>query len=188
VTRSNPATPAGATVDQYREFMSAFPTGVAVVTALSGGGQPCGMTCSSLSSVTLSPPTLLVCLRLGSRTESAVRATGAFAVNLLRAQAWGTAELFCAPIADRFSRVRWKRSPSGLPWLAADACASAECVVAGSLDVSDHAVLLGRVNHIVQAAADLPLLYGLRRFRAWNRQDPTARALATLRQRLQEEA
>ena len=184
---SNPATQATVTVDQYRAFMSAFPTGVAVVTACSGAGHPCGMTCSSMTSVTLSPPTLLVCLRLGSRTESAVRRRGAFAVNLLHAQARRAAELFCAPIGDRFSGVRWNLSPSGLPWLSADACAWAECVVTEAVDVGDHAVMFGRVTCAVQTA-DTPLLYGLRRYCAWDHLGPTARVPAALNQRWQEGA
>ena len=67
----------------FRALMTRFPTGVTVVTAMDGGGRPQGMTCSSLASVCLRPPTLLVCLRTLSATQRAVEATGAFAVNLL---------------------------------------------------------------------------------------------------------
>src|SRR5439155_979792 len=49
--------------DRFRAMMSAFPTGVAVVTTTDADGRPHGMTCSSVCSVTLEPPTLLVCLR-----------------------------------------------------------------------------------------------------------------------------
>ncbi len=159
--------PTTVTADRYRALMSAFPTGVAVVTAVGHAGQPCGMTCSSLTSVTLNPPMLLVCLRLGTRTERAVRASGAFAVNLLSSTALATAELFAGPVADRFSRVRWAWSSGGLPRLTADAFAVADCAVTETHDVGDHAVLFGRVERVVQSA-DTPLLYGLRQFGAWN--------------------
>lgn len=161
------APPTTVTADRYRSLMSAFPTGVAVVTAVGAAGHPCGMTCSSLTSVALDPPTLLVCLRLGTRTERAVRTSGTFAVNLLSSTALATAELFAGPVADRFSRVRWAWSPSGLPRLTADAFAVAECAVTQGNDVSDHAVVFGRVERVTQSPAT-PLLYGLRRFCAWN--------------------
>ncbi len=165
--KSEPAHTATATGDQYRALMSAFPTGVAVITSLTPDGDPCGMTCSSLTSVTMSPPTLLVCLQTGTRTASAVVRHGAFAVNLLCANAQPVAEMFSAPIGDRFSRIRWDHSASGLPWLSSDAFALAECAVTETLSVGDHVVAFGRVERIAYTAGT-PLLYGLRQFATWD--------------------
>jgi flavin reductase (DIM6/NTAB) family NADH-FMN oxidoreductase RutF len=153
-------------VEEYCELMSAFPTGVAVVTALDAAGVPCGMTCSSLTSVTLVPPTLLVCLRIGSRTLDAVSSCGAFAVNLLHAKAHRAAELFSRPTPDRFGQVSWRCSGSGLPWLCDDAFALAECRLTRRFEVGDHMVIFGQVSRIVQTE-DTPLLHGLRRFASW---------------------
>ena len=153
--------------EEYRELMSAFPTGVAVVTALDAAGGPCGMTCSSLTSVTVAPPTLLVCLRIGSRTCDAVHGCGVFGVNLLHARAHRTARLFSSPTPDRFSQVRWGVSGNGLPWLCDDAFAFAECHLTRRVEVGDHMVLFGQVSCIAQTA-DTPLLYGLRRFASWS--------------------
>jgi flavin reductase (DIM6/NTAB) family NADH-FMN oxidoreductase RutF len=157
---------AGASAAEYRELMCAFPTGVAVVTTVDAGGAPCGMTCSSIASVTLDPPTLLVCLRVGSRTCVATRSRGAFAVNLLHAQARPVAELFAGSVANRFARVRWRRTGSGLPWLVDDAFALADCTVTRSVEVGDHCVVFGTVRQIIQRPA-APLLYGLRQFSSW---------------------
>jgi len=100
--------------DCVRRLMSAFPAGVVVVTAVDPAGRPHGMTCSSLVSVTLTPPTLLVCLRTDSRTCHAVVSSAVFVVNLLRDKARAVAELFAAPVADRFDQVRWTPSPLGM--------------------------------------------------------------------------
>ena len=43
--------------------MASFPSGVTIVTAAGGDGRPYGMTCSSLCSVAMTPPTVLVCLQ-----------------------------------------------------------------------------------------------------------------------------
>ncbi len=146
--------------------MSTFPKGVAVLTSIDDNGRPCGMTCSSLASVTLRPPTLLVSLRTGSATLRAVQYHGAFAVNLLHVRGRRAAELFSSAVDDRFGSVRWLRSWSGLPWLIADAFALAECVVSGASEVGDHMVVFGEVGEMV-VAQDTPLLYGMRRFSAW---------------------
>jgi flavin reductase (DIM6/NTAB) family NADH-FMN oxidoreductase RutF len=121
------------------------------------------MTCSSLSSVTLMPPTLLTCLRTGSATLNAVQDHGGFAVNLLHAQARRAAELFSSPAGDRFSLVRWRPSCSGLPWLVADAFALAECIVSGTVEVGDHTVVFGQVREVIMAPGT-PLLYRTRRY------------------------
>jgi flavin reductase (DIM6/NTAB) family NADH-FMN oxidoreductase RutF len=151
----------------YRTFMSAFPTGVTVITARDRHGRPHGITCSSLSSVTLTPPTLLVCIRTSSPTLAALRDRAVFAVNLLHARGRGAAELFSSPVPERFGRVRWRPSPFlDLPWLADDAFAVAECRVVGTLAAGDHEVVLGEVI-AARHAPDTPLMYGMRQFRAW---------------------
>lgn len=150
----------------YKDLMSAFPTGVAVVTAMDADGNPRGMTCSSVASVTLEPPTLLVCLGLGSITLEAAHSCGQFAVNLLHARARHAAEVFSSHVPDRFTQVRWRRLSSGLPWLAYDAFALAECRITGSVEVGDHAVVLGQVI-VISQIPDSPLLYGGRRFLSW---------------------
>jgi flavin reductase (NADH) len=154
--------------EKFRQLMSRFPTGVAVVTSLDLHGLPRGMTCSSLASVCLNPPTLLVCLRTGSATYAAVQRHGAFAVNLLHAGGRGTAELFAAPIVNRFAQVRWRSSGNGLPWLVDDAAAIADCRVVRSVPAGDHTVVLGELIELGVGDDIPPLLYGMRRYAEWN--------------------
>jgi flavin reductase (DIM6/NTAB) family NADH-FMN oxidoreductase RutF len=102
-------------VRHYCDLMTAFPSGVAVVTALDAAGHPQGMTCTALASVTLHPPTLLVSLRHGSATLRAVTEGGTFAVNLLHHGARDVAALFAAPVPDRFARCAGGRPRSACP-------------------------------------------------------------------------
>jgi flavin reductase (DIM6/NTAB) family NADH-FMN oxidoreductase RutF len=150
----------------YRTLMSGFPTGVAVITG-TDGAIPCGLTCSSLSSVTMAPPTLQVCVQSRSRVLPAVRERGAFAVNLLHARARHIAAGFAAPVADRFAGIVWSGSPRlGVPWLTEAAFAMAECRLVATLVVGDHTMLLGEVVS-TRYVDDVPLLYGKRRYSAW---------------------
>jgi flavin reductase (DIM6/NTAB) family NADH-FMN oxidoreductase RutF len=148
--------------------MSGFPTGVAVVTTTDADGLPRGMTCSSVCSVALDPPTLLICVRHGSPTLDALLRRSAFAVNLLHEGARTTAELFASGAADRFDHVEWT-SPrgGGGPHLPGDAHATADCRVSRTSVVGDHTVVFGEVFRVSQRAAEPPLLYGLRRYAAW---------------------
>jgi flavin reductase (NADH) len=151
----------------YRDLMSAFPTGVAVVTAFDADAKPHGMTCTSLSSVAVSPPVLLVCLNASSGTLRALLASGAFAVNLLHANGKRAAAVFSSTAADRFARTKWVPSELlGAPHLVDDAFAVAECVLDDALTVGDHTVVFGAVVNTRQVR-DAPLLYGMRQFAVW---------------------
>lgn len=162
----------------YLELMASFPTGVAVITTVDPDGAPRGMTCSSLTSVTLAPPTLLVCLRSDSATSDALCARGGFAVNLLHARGRRAAEIFSGPVADRFGQVAWHPSRSGMPWLVDDAFALAECTVTGLAQVGTHTVVLGEVGEVL-LFHDSPLLYGMRRFAAWRAGAGAVRPVST---------
>ena len=153
----------------FRALMSTFPTGVAVVTAIGADGQPWGMTCSSVTSITTDPPTLLVSLRRGSPTLAGVLHGGRFAVNLLHHRGRDTAELFASGRPDRFDRVAWRdHGEFGGPHLTDDAHAVADCQVQRILAVGDHTVILGEVFGIAtQEPAPSPLMYGLRQYQSW---------------------
>lgn len=151
--------------------MSRFPTGVSVITTLAGDGKPWGMTCSSLTSVSLNPPVLSVCLGTWSRTLAAVRTHGSMAVNLLGVRGLAAAETFASAAPGQFDRIPWDLADgSGLPRLR-DAMAFAVCQVAGTHGVGDHVVVFGEVLS-VDLGMEVPLLYGLRQFAVWPGEGP----------------
>lgn len=143
--------------------MNGYYTGITVVTSVDAEGRPHGLTCNSLVSVALDPPTLLVCLDNRTGTLAAVRECGAFAVNLLAERGRAAAEVFASRRPDRFAAVQWERSASGLPRLVDDAFAVAECKVTDMHTVGDHVVVFGLVQDIDGEPAS-PLLYGMREF------------------------
>ena len=163
----SPRAPRVISPEEHRALMSMFPTGVTVVTTTDEDGTPYGMTCSAMCSVTLAPPTLLVCLNTNGRTLAAIRASRYFGVNLLHGRAQPVAELFARSGLDRFAAVSWQPSDHlGMPWLVDDAFALAECRVVAVEVVGSHAVVFGEiVAHVM--SPDVPLLYGLRRFVNW---------------------
>jgi flavin reductase (DIM6/NTAB) family NADH-FMN oxidoreductase RutF len=153
----------------FRNLMSSFPTGVAVVTATGPDGAPRGLTCSSLCGVSADPPILLVCVHNASGTLAAMRARGTFAVNLLSGPGRVVAEVLASGDPDRFDRLDWQLTPNlFLPSLPAISHAVAECRISRVLVAGDHTVVFGRVLHVVQRDQEPPLLYGLRRFATWS--------------------
>lgn len=151
---------------EHRHLMSFFPTGVSVVTAADRSGSPYGLTCSSLASICLQPPTLLASLTSGSATLKRALERGVFGVVLLHAEARDIAQLFATPGPDRFAGLDWSPSPLGTPWLTAAMTAAADCEVARSVEVGDHTLLFGVVRN-VEVCGGTPLMYGLRDYGRW---------------------
>ncbi|KUJ68069.1 hypothetical protein ACZ90_22500 [Streptomyces albus subsp. albus] len=146
--------------------MSDFPTGVAVVTTLDDEGRPRGMTCSALCSLSVVPPTLLICLRAESPTLDALVRRGAFTVNLLHGGAQDVGELFSSGIASRFDQVPWSAGAAG-PRLTEHSHARADCRVSRTADGGSHVIVFGEVFAVSRDEARPPLLYGRRRYRTW---------------------
>lgn len=151
-----------------RLFMTTFPTGVGLITAMDANEHPWGMTCTSLCSVTLEPPTLLVCLRRGSPTLEAVLTSREFALHLLHDSACSTAELFASGAPDRFARVNWHMTTAYKgPHLLDAAHFIADCQVVHSKTAGSHIVVFGEVHQITRQSDAPPLLYGFRRYTSW---------------------
>lgn len=154
---------------RFFDIMASFPSGVAVVTTLDAEGVPRGLTTSAVASVSATPPTLLVCVDLGSRTLGALRARRRFVVSFLGEGRSALALLFASKVEDKFAEVSWEPTATGLPLLAADALAWAECATVHDVEVGDHAMLVARVEDGgVNHELDPPLMYYRRSWGVWS--------------------
>jgi flavin reductase (DIM6/NTAB) family NADH-FMN oxidoreductase RutF len=161
--------------------MGTLPTGVTVVTTLDADGQPLGMTCSAVCSVSMRPPMLLVCINRDSRVLDAILRRDAFLVNVLRDSREDVSTLFASPRPDRFEVARWRPSPvAGLPWIHRDTIAHAECRVASAITAGDHVVVMGVILGGDCETTATPLMYWRRRYAPWPAQHDDAAAAIML--------
>jgi flavin reductase (DIM6/NTAB) family NADH-FMN oxidoreductase RutF len=146
--------------DDFFGIMSAFPTGVAVVTTLDAGGEPRGLTTNALCSVSADPPLLLVCVDKASRTLPGLLHSGRFVVNFLAERRDALAQLFASKAEDKFADVDWEPGIGGMPCLRADSLAYAECEIEQVLEAGDHVVLTGLVvGGLAPDPDSVPILY-----------------------------
>lgn len=145
--------------EEFRRVMGHFASGVAVVTTLRPDGRPCGLTVSAVSSVSLDPTLLLVCVDRDSRSHDCVLSSGFFAVNVLgEAAGPALARRFAGRgESDKFEGVPWQAAATGAPLLEG-ALAWMDCRVTGSLPGGDHTIFLGEVMG-ADAAPGAPLVY-----------------------------
>ncbi|MFI7601298.1 flavin reductase family protein [Actinoplanes sp. NPDC049681] len=129
--------------EAFRAVMGSFASGVAVVTTRTPAGEPYGLTCSSVCSVSADPPLLLACIRTPSRTLDVLRESGVFAVNFLDAHGREISRRFAGPVQDKFDGVPWRPGTArGVPVLDR-VLAHAECSIQQLIDAGDHVVVIG---------------------------------------------
>lgn len=142
----------------FRRALSCFTTGVTVISVRAPDGEVCGMTANSFTSVSLSPPTILVSLMQG-RTLKAIKASGRFVVNVLGQDAENISSHFAGkPIAG------WRPAFAGAPEYPAltEALAVFSCNVLSEHRVNDHTLLIASVEDCHADQADPLVFFGSR--------------------------
>jgi flavin reductase len=150
VRRSGPASEGKETPVDRGAFLAAMRKAVMTVgiVATDGPGGRCGLTVSSLSSLTLDPPAMLVCISRCSPLLSAVARNRSFCINLLGEGDEQVSDVFAgrhpAANADRFAHAGWTTLVTGSPALLS-AAASLDCRTAAQYRFGSHVLLIGKV-------------------------------------------
>jgi len=150
----------------FREIMSCFPTGVAIVTAHESGTTPRGLTLSAFCPVSLEPPLVLVCIDKHSNTLPALQESGGFTVNFLAGGREHLAVLYASKSEEKFNEIAWRRPdlPEGGPILHEDCAAYAVCTTREAIEAGDHWIFLGEVREGAVIEERLPLVYHRREY------------------------
>jgi flavin reductase (DIM6/NTAB) family NADH-FMN oxidoreductase RutF len=153
----------GAAMDaaEFRNLIGRFLTGVTVVTTAHEGTLH-GITASAVASLSVDPPTLIVCLNKQSATRGAIAAAGRFVVNVLAAGQADLAMHFASKSPDKFVRMEVEASPRGLPRLPGS-LAAIDCSLVAEVDGGTHSIFIGRAE-AGSGAPGAPLAYFRGRF------------------------
>jgi flavin reductase (DIM6/NTAB) family NADH-FMN oxidoreductase RutF/DNA-binding GntR family transcriptional regulator len=130
--------------EEFRDIIGRFASGVTVITAQHEDRRH-GTTASAVSSLSLDPPMLLVCLNRSSSTRQAIAAARHFAVNIL-AEGQADEAMRFARKGDKFAGVKVLEGTTGEPLLE-DALANLECRVVEEVTGGTHSVFLAEVEH-----------------------------------------
>ncbi|MFB6233004.1 MAG: flavin reductase family protein [Haloarculaceae archaeon] len=146
--------------DSFRRIMGTFATGVTVLTL---PGEPHGMTANAVSSVSLDPPLVLVCV--DHDTECYERLTGdadAYCLTILAEDQRDIGEYYADMLeleADPFESRATRTAATGAP-IFENGLAYLDCSVEAAHEAGDHTIYVGRVEagEVLDADAD-PLLF-----------------------------
>jgi len=152
----------GAPVDSNmaRLTMRWCASGVTIITARAGE-RIHGMTATSVCSVSLAPPQLLVCVARSSQIHSLIVDSGHFAANLLRQDQRDLADRFGGRqpwVVDRFQGLAHHHVVSGAPILD-DSLGYFDCRVVATHSGGDHTIFVGQIEATDRADRGYPLIY-----------------------------
>ncbi len=147
--------------------MGSFPTGITVLTVEREPGQVHGMTANSLTSVSLDPLLILVCIDQDARLLSYLKAQRRFGVNILNDTQQQISEHFAKPQQDPADEARlgvqFQWTETGIPLLA-DALAHIGCNVVAQYMSGDHTIFVGEVESMELKDGE-PLVYQRGKYR-----------------------
>jgi flavin reductase (DIM6/NTAB) family NADH-FMN oxidoreductase RutF len=129
---------------QFRQLLGRFATGVTILTVVAPDGRPIGMTANSLSSVSLHPPLISVCIDREADMHDVITRADRFVVNVLSSPQETLARRFADKHVDRFDGVGYHLSPGGLILLDG-ALAHIECLRNAEYRAGDHTIIMGTV-------------------------------------------
>ena len=147
--------------DDFRDAMRHLAGGVSVIT-VGRGKDITGMTVTSVSSLSVDPPSLIVSINRASSSWPLLKHHGVFGVNILTADQLEIAERFTGKGglkgAERFAGAEWITGASGVPLLAG-ALAAIDCEVEDIVERHSHAVVIGRVRDMRLSSRTAALAY-----------------------------
>lgn len=145
---------------QFRLALREIAATVAVITA-KDDSRRYGMTVTSVTSLSMGPPSLLVCLNRAASIINAARVAQDFCVNILSQGHEDVSTAFSggAEGEDRFSVGHWRENKAtGLPYLQG-AQAALFCRKTAAMPYGTHTILIGDVEEIIVSDVSSPLLY-----------------------------
>jgi len=150
--------------------MRHFVGSVSVITAGSGEART-GLTATSAISLTLDPPTMVVCVNRNASAWPVIQRERHFCVNLLGARNQYLADRFAGRDgvngASRYVGARWTQFVTGA-WGLDGALAVIDCAVEEIIERHSHGIIIGSVQWVHFGAGDDALVYGHGRYRTLN--------------------
>ncbi len=145
---------------QYRNIIGQFATGVTIVTTAVDGWLH-GMTANAITSVSLDPLLLLVCVDKEAHTHEHLSQAGSFAVNILAEDQEDISNTFATsskPENGRLQGFDYRLGGNGAPII--EGCLShIECEVTEHTDGGDHTIFIGRALAAETHREAPPLLF-----------------------------
>jgi flavin reductase (DIM6/NTAB) family NADH-FMN oxidoreductase RutF len=144
---------------EFKAAMRRLAASVSVV-VVQGPDGPVGMAATSVTSLSLDPPALLVCVNRATSIHASLNPGAPLSLNLLSRHQKEISAAFGGglPHEQRFALGQWHPGEDGLPYLA-EAQANLACVIDTMLAYATHSIVIARVLQVQTSSEVAPLIY-----------------------------
>jgi flavin reductase (DIM6/NTAB) family NADH-FMN oxidoreductase RutF len=148
----------------FRQAMRRLAATVTIVST-ARMGQRSGMTATAVTSLSVQPPALLVCVNRSASLHADLSLGARFCVNILGHAHGELSAAFGGQTEPegRFAQGAWQDDPWEVPYLS-DAPANVFCIVARMIDYGTHSIVIGSVYAAREGEGAHPLIYGNGRY------------------------
>ena len=140
-------------------------SGVSVVTSEGAAGKA-GTTVSTLCSLSLEPPSVMISVHRENAALAILMANGTFTANVLSQAQAAVADAFAGLLpefrSNRFAAADWRRLGNGALVMDGALC-SFDCQVAMSFDFGSHRIVVGKVLEL-EVGDGTPLIHSNRMY------------------------
>ena len=143
----------------FKLAMRRFPAAVSVITSADQSRRH-GMTATAVTSLSLDPPSLIVCINRATLLHDIMQVGRHFCVNVLRRDQAELSSAFSGAIAPeaRFALGTWHVSAEGVSYLA-DAQANIFCRKVAAVPYGTHTIFIGEAEGANVQDPIEPLIY-----------------------------
>ncbi len=144
----------------FRAAMRRLAASVSIVVACDEEGPPTGMAATSITSLTVDPPAVLVCVNRTASLHALLVPRAPLSINLLSSHQHDVSAAFGGgvPRERRFEIGNWRDNGYGLPMLD-EAQANLRCVIDAMLAYGTHSIVIARVLEVRVSDHVAPLIY-----------------------------
>lgn len=143
----------------FKAAMRRLAASVSIVVA-KGDEGPVGIAATSITSLTVDPPAVLVCINRTTSLHALLVPTAPLSINLLARSQMDVSAAFGGgtPKEERFRIGSWVEGSNGLPQLEG-AQANLDCVIDAMLAYGTHSIVIARVLSAKVSDGVDPLIY-----------------------------
>ena len=145
---------------EFKRAMRRLASTVTIITTADINGNRYGMTATAVNSLTMDPPSLLICVNHSASIHAPLTGRGRFCVNVLTTEHEELVTAFSGGLKGdaRFQVGEWRNEESGMPYLEGAQC-NLFCDIDSVVPFGTHSIVIGRVNAVRVEEGIRPLIF-----------------------------
>ena len=144
--------------NEFKIGMRKYIYSVSVISNTQSNGRKNAITVSSVTSISINPPSIIVCINKKSSIHESLILDSKFCINLVNEQQRDIAEICSDPnrINERFKDIEWIGDK---PPIMMNALVNIICKVDKIVEYKTHSIVIGLVQKIKNSEHKNPLMY-----------------------------